>query len=62
MPLKELNAPHGHIIVCLILILLGAGFIKLGIPKGEDMIIGSTGVLFMAMRQGQKDPLDPPKS
>jgi hypothetical protein len=53
---KDLNTPHGHIIVCLFLIVLGAVFTKLQVPKGEDLIIGATGVLFMAMRQSQRVP------
>jgi hypothetical protein len=46
----QLDTPGGHILCCLVLILLGAGLWKLGVPKSDDLIIGATGVLFGSMR------------
>lgn len=45
-----LDSPGGHIFVCLVLILLGAGFAWLKLPKAEDIYIGAVMVLFAAMR------------
>lgn len=39
----------GHIIVCSFLLVLGAVFIKLQIPKGDDIIVFALGVLARSM-------------
>jgi hypothetical protein len=57
--LDAIDTPGGHIIVCILLIGIGAGMWKLGMPKGDDLIVGATGVLFAAMRgagNGTKPP------
>jgi hypothetical protein len=50
MMVEHIDTPGGHIVVCLVLILMGAALWKLGIPKSDDLIIGATGVLFGSMR------------
>jgi hypothetical protein len=52
--LEQLDTAGGHIMVCLALIGIGAGFYVLKIPKAEDLIVGATGVLFAAMRGATK--------
>ena len=47
--IQMIDTPGGHIVVCIILIFVGAGLWKLGMPKGDDLIVGATGVLFAAM-------------
>ena len=44
-----LDRPAGHIVVCLALIVMGATFSKLGIPKAEDLIIFALGALGRSM-------------
>lgn len=39
----------GHILICIFLLGIGALFIKLGIPKGDDIIVFSLGVLARSM-------------
>lgn len=57
MTLSQLDTPSGHIVVCLVLILVGAALWKLGVPKSDDLIIGATGVLFGSMRgRGETKP------
>jgi hypothetical protein len=48
--LDDLDTPGGHILVCLLLICLGAALVKAHIPKSEDIIVGALGVLFGSMR------------
>jgi len=48
--LAQLDTPGGHIVCCLILILLGAGLWAVGVPKSDDLILGATSVLFGSMR------------
>lgn len=48
--LEELDSPGGHMLVCVLLILLGATFHLIGVPKSEDLIMGGSGALLMAMR------------
>jgi hypothetical protein len=45
-----LDTPGGHMVVCLLLVFIGAGFHLMQVPKAEDLIIGGSGALFMAMR------------
>ncbi len=47
---EQLDTPGGHIAVCFALILTGAALWAWHVPKSEDLIVGSTGVLFAAMR------------
>jgi hypothetical protein len=47
--LNSLDTPAGHIIVCFTLILIGAIFVKLSIPKAEDLIIFALGTLGRSM-------------
>lgn len=58
MKLQEVDTPGGHILVCLLVIALGAGFCALRIPKGEDLIVGGSSVLFMAMRAAKSHGKD----
>ena len=46
----SIDTAGGHLIVCLIVILIGAAFCALKIPKGEDLIMAGSGALFMSMR------------
>ena len=48
--IAQLDTPGGHIVVCLLLIVMGALLYKAGIPKTDDLIVGATGVLFGSMR------------
>lgn len=51
MPLlAALDTRGGHILILLTLTLLGAGMTKLGLVKGEDIMIGSFTGLLVAMR------------
>lgn len=53
--LDGLDTPGGHMLVCFLVILLGASFHALSIPKSDDLIIGGSSVLFMAMRSRRKE-------
>ena len=53
--LEALDTPGGHMLVCLLVVLIGAAFCRVAIPKGEDLIIGGSGALFMAMRGRRTD-------
>jgi len=46
----SIDTPGGMVLVCIVLILMGAAFSKLGIGKGEELITLSAGALFAAMR------------
>lgn len=48
----SINSTGGNMIVCLLVIVTGAVFYRLGIPKAEELIMGGSGALFMAMRPG----------
>lgn len=50
MRLSALDSPGGHIAVCLVVVVLGAVFCSLQIPKGEDLIVGGASALFAVMR------------
>lgn len=58
---ERLDTPGGHIAVCFILILTGAGLYLLHIPKAEDLIVGGGAVIFAAMR-GTGKTQGPPSS
>ncbi len=64
--LPSLDSPDGHIAICLVLMILGAVFYKLQIPKGEDIIIGAFGGLLACLRANSYVPqsreLLPPSS
>lgn len=44
-----LNTNGGHIFVGFLLLFVGAGFMKFGIPKGEDLIVVGTTLIGRAM-------------
>lgn len=46
----NVDTPGGHILVCLLLIGIGVVLLKVGIAKGEDLIVGATSVLWAAFR------------
>ncbi|HZT29227.1 MAG TPA: hypothetical protein VFA33_05055 [Bryobacteraceae bacterium] len=48
----------GHIVVCLILIAMGAGLWLLKVPKGEDLIPFALGVLGRSMVGRKNAPED----
>ncbi|HZT29479.1 MAG TPA: hypothetical protein VFA33_06330 [Bryobacteraceae bacterium] len=54
-----LEREAGHVVVCLILIAMGAGLWVLHVPKGEDLIPFALGVLGRSM-VGRR-PEEPPK-
>ena len=54
-----LEREAGHVVVCLILIVMGAGLWMFKVPKGEDLIPFALGVLGRSM-VGRK-PEDPQK-
>jgi len=43
------NTRGGHIIICMLLLLVGAAFIKIGITEGRDIIVFSLGVMARSM-------------
>ena len=43
------NTRGGHVITCVLLLLVGATFIKIGIPEGRDIIVFSLGVMARSM-------------
>ncbi len=45
----QLDTPGGHCIVCFALLFVGAIFWKLGVPKGDDIVVFSLGVLGRSM-------------
>ena len=53
-----LEREAGHVVVCLILIVMGAGLWMLKVPKGEDLIPFALGVLGRSMigKQNQSPP------
>jgi hypothetical protein len=44
-----LDSPSGHISVSVVVIILGAVFLKLGIAKGDDMIVAGSALLGRCM-------------
>jgi hypothetical protein len=50
MQLGSLDQPAGHIICGFLLMLFGAGFFKLGIPHGDDIIVAGFTIIGMAMK------------
>ena len=59
---EQIDTPSGHILVCLALILIGAAFHKASIPKSDDLIVGGSGALMMAMRSAAKGGGTPPEA
>ena len=51
-----LEREAGHIVVCLILIAMGAGLWFLKVPKGEDLVPFALGVLARSMMGNQSGP------
>jgi hypothetical protein len=47
--LEKIDTGGGHIVVCLLLLLIGAGFFLSHVPKAEDVIVFSLGVLARSM-------------
>lgn len=40
-------------LMCLVIVLLGATFHLIGVPKGEDLIISGSGALLFAMKNAR---------
>jgi len=56
-PLSSLDTPGGHILVCLFLLILGAGFWSLHVAKSDDIMIFALGALGRSMLGlGTSDP------
>jgi hypothetical protein len=53
-----LEREAGHVVVCLILIVMGAGLWMLKVPKGEDLIPFALGVLGRSMIGRKPAPED----
>jgi hypothetical protein len=53
--IEGLDTPGGHILTCLLLIFVGAGLLKIGVSRGEELIVGAGAVLFAAMRGNGSD-------
>ena len=51
--MDHLDTPGGHMLMCLVLVLLGATFHLFGVPKGEDLIISGSGALLFAMKNAR---------
>lgn len=58
MRAEFLEREAGHIVVCLILIAIGAGLWLLKVPKGEDLIPFALGVLGRSMIGRKPNPED----
>jgi hypothetical protein len=43
------NTRGGHVIICVLLLMVGATFIKIGIPEGRDILVFSLGVMARSM-------------
>ena len=56
-----LEREAGHIVVCLILIVMGAGLWMFKVPKGEDLIPFALGVLGRSMIGRKPTPEDTAK-
>jgi hypothetical protein len=54
-----LDTPAGHILVCFALLVIGAVFALAGLPKAEDIIVISLGILGRSMI-GRNPPPDAP--
>ena len=48
--MASIDTPGGHSVICLLVILIGASFCLLKVPKGEDLILMASGALFAALR------------
>lgn len=48
--LDSLDQVGGHILTLMFLVLLGCAMYKFGVPKSEDIIMGSFGALLQSMR------------
>lgn len=53
--LDALDSSGGHIALLLVLMLIGAGLVLIGIPKGEDVLVGAFGALLGALRTTQSN-------
>ena len=56
-----LEREAGHLVVCLILIVMGAGLWMLKVPKGEDLVPFALGVLGRSMIGRKPTPEDTTK-
>ena len=56
-----LEREAGHVVVCLILIVMGAGLWMFKVPKGEDLIPFALGVLGRSMIGRKPTPEDTAK-
>jgi len=50
------NTRGGHVIICVLLLLMGAAFIKVGIPEGRDILMFSLGVMARSMNATAPPP------
>lgn len=48
--IDHLDTPAGHMLICLVVLLLGGAFHLFGIPKADDLIVGGSAALFACMR------------
>lgn len=56
-----LDTHGGHMVVSIVMILLGAGFMMLGIPEGRDLIVGFAAIIGRSMygssnREAERQP------
>ena len=51
--LDSLDTPGGHICMLFALLLFGAAGARMGVPKGEDIVLGSFGALLAGLRPAQ---------
>jgi hypothetical protein len=59
--LDFLDTNGGHIVVCLLLLVVGAAFCVLKIPKGEDVIVAAMAILARSMMGGKSADLPDPE-
>ena len=52
---RLLEREAGHVLICLMLILIGATLFKFSIPKGEDLIVFALGALGRSLGAGKQD-------
>lgn len=57
--LDSLDSGGGHIAILLLLIVLGVVMVKLGIDKGEDVLVGAFGALLVALRTSERNQKRP---
>lgn len=58
--MDKFDSPGGHIVVCLILLVLGVGAVTQGVDHGKEIVVFALGVLSRSM-VGSSRPANPPK-